>query len=39
MFIDCFIVQEGKVKERRKREEGKERRSGRSGVLIENLRA
>ena len=39
MFIDCLIVQEGKVKERRKREKEKKRRSGRSGVLIENFRA
>ena len=38
-FIDCLIEQEGKAKERRKREEGKKRRSGRSGVLIENSRA
>ena len=38
-FIDCLIEQEGKAKERRKREEGKKRRSGRSGVLIENPRA
>ena len=36
-FIDCLIVQEGKAKERRKKEKGKKRRSGRSGVLIENL--
>ena len=38
-FIDCLIVQEGKAKERRKREEGKKRRSRRSEVLIENPRA
>ena len=38
-FIDCLIEQEGKAKERRKREEEKKRRSGRSGVLIENSRA
>ena len=36
MFIDCLIEQEGKAKERRKREEGKKRRSGRSGILTEN---
>ena len=39
IFIDCLIVQEVKAKERRKREEAKKRRSERSEVLIENLRA
>ena len=38
-FIDCLIVQEGKAKERRKGNKGKKKRSRRSGVLIENLRA
>ena len=37
-FMDCLIVQESKAKERRKREEGKKRRSVRNGVLIENPR-